>query len=67
MFKKKATDEQLIKSYAITKNVWETAEEFGMCGQSVHERLTKLGVINKINVFTEKDYKVLKKFYETHD
>lgn len=67
MFKKKATDEQLIKSYEITKNVWETAEEFGMCGQSVHERLTKLGVINKINVFTEKDYKVLKKFYETND
>lgn len=67
MFKKKATDEQLIKSYEITRNVWKTAEEFGMCGQSVHERLTKLGVINKMNVFTEKDYKVLKKFYETHD
>lgn len=67
MSKQKANDEQLIKSYEITKNVWKTAEEFGMCGQSVHKRLTKLGVINKINVFTEKDYKVLKKFYETHD
>ena len=47
MRKQIATDEQLIKSYAITKNVWKTAEEFGMCGQNVHKRLTKLGVIGQ--------------------
>lgn len=66
-FKQKATNEELIESYSRTQNVWQTAEEFGMCGQSVHERLTKLGVINKQNIFTDEDYKKLKEFYETHE
>lgn len=39
----KATLEQLLVSYARTGSVWETAKEFGMCGQSVHERLQKAG------------------------
>lgn len=41
---KKATDDELKESYARTKSIWKTAEEFGMCGQSVHERLVKLKV-----------------------
>lgn len=40
----KASDKALIESYQRTRSVWKTAEEFGMCGQSVHERLKKLGV-----------------------
>lgn len=40
----KASDKTLIESYQRTRSVWKTAEEFGMCGQSVHERLKKLGV-----------------------
>ena len=67
MFKKKATDEQLIESYSRTQSVWDTAKEFDMCGQSVHERLTKLGLINKMNVFSDEDYKKLKEFYATHE
>ena len=67
MVEKKATDEQLIASYKRTKSVWDTAKEFGMCGQSVHERLTKLGIINKKNVFSDNDYKKLKEFYATHE
>jgi len=43
----KATLAQLIQSYLRTKSVWITAGEFGMCGQSVHERLAKSGVINE--------------------
>lgn len=39
---KKATDSQLLESYAQTKSVWKTAATFGMCGQSVHERLSKI-------------------------
>lgn len=60
---KKATDEQLIESYKKTKSVWKTAKEFGMCGQSVHERLQRLGAINPINLFTKEDYKVLEERY----
>lgn len=42
---KKASDEQLLASYTKTKSIWDTADEFGMCGQSVHERLTKLNIL----------------------
>ena len=59
----KATNEQLIESYKKTKSVWKTAKEFGMCGQSVHERLQKLGATNPINVFTKEDYKILEERY----
>lgn len=40
----KASDKALIASYQRTRSVWKTAEEFGMCGQSVHERLKKLSI-----------------------
>lgn len=65
-YQQKATNEELIKSYSITGSVWKTAKEFNMCGQAVHERLTKLGIIHKMNVFTDEDYKRLKEFYNTH-
>lgn len=45
----------LIESYNRLRNVWLVADEVGLCGQSVHERLTKHGFINKINVFTDED------------
>ena len=64
---RKASNEDLINSYLKTHSVWETAKEFGMCGQSVHERLTKLGVINKMNVFTAQDYSIINDFYNNHD
>src|SRR5690348_2401057 len=56
----KASDEQIVSAYAELNNVWKVAERFGMCGQSVHERLTKAGIIEKINVFTDDDMAFLK-------
>lgn len=50
--KKKATDDQILEAYDAIGNVWKVAEVFGMCGQSVHERLVKLGKINKIRTLT---------------
>lgn len=41
---KKVSDDQLIEKYEKIKNIWIVAEYFGMCGQSVHERLTRLGI-----------------------
>lgn len=61
--RKKVSDDALIESYARTQNIWKTGEEVGMCGQSVHERLSKLGIINKMNYWTEKDDRVLIKKY----
>lgn len=61
--RKKVSDEALIESYSKTQNVWKTGEEVGMCGQSVHERLTKLGIINKMNYWTENDDNALVEKY----
>jgi hypothetical protein len=60
---KKVTDQQLAASYARTRSVWTTAKEVGMCGQSVHERLVKLGLNNHSNVFTEAEKKLLQQRY----
>lgn len=48
----KATLQQLAESYSRTHSVWKTAQEFGMAGGSVHERLARAGLIVK-PVFTE--------------
>lgn len=40
----KASNEMLISAYKEHNNIWKVAELYGMCGQSVHERLVKLGV-----------------------
>lgn len=61
--KKKASNEQIIESYKRLGNVWKVAEELGMCGQSVHERLQKLGVDTSMNVFTEEDAAYLSDWY----
>ena len=62
-YKRKATDEQITESYARLGNIWKVAEELGMCGQSVHERLKKLGIDTSVNVFTDDDYKYLAERY----
>ena len=62
-YHKKATDEELIEAYERLDNVWKVADEFDMCGQSVHERLSKLGVVKPVNVFTEEDKKRLEEEY----
>lgn len=41
---KKATDSQLITAYKNSASIYKVAEQYGMCAQSVHERLQKLGV-----------------------
>lgn len=65
---KKATDAELISSYRRTRSIWETAKELGMCGQSVHGRLQKLGVEMDGNGkrWTTDDDKRLLEEYETY-
>lgn len=66
MTSKKATDAKLTNLYRKTKSVWKVGVAVGMCGQSVHERLTKIGVIKKMNVLTEEDKDRLRREYQTH-
>jgi hypothetical protein len=62
---KKASDEDLIKSYQQTRSVWKTAKQFGMCGQSVQERLAKVGVVNHPNILRPEEKATLLAEYES--
>lgn len=50
---RKATDQQLIDSYAVTRSVHATGRLHGMNGASVHERLARLGVTRPANLFSD--------------
>src|SRR6266540_1840449 len=40
---RRASDEQIVAAYRMTGSVWKTARRLGLVGQSVHERLRRLG------------------------
>lgn len=58
----KATDAQLCAAYAQTASIWKTAAQFNMAGQSVWERLARLGVIDS-NHFTPDVERSIENFY----
>lgn len=60
------TEQELIAAYKATPNVWRVGEQLGMSGQVAHTHLTRLGVVNKMNVFTDKDRAVLADRYLAH-
>src|ERR1039457_3060123 len=62
----KVSDDRLIESYNKLHNVWKVADEVGLCGQSVHERLSKIGVQTKMNYFTDGDVFYLREHYTTY-
>lgn len=62
---KKATTEQLIDSYNRTGSVKKVADEFGMCPQTVHERLAKIGVVKKIHVMSDEEREELIEMYQS--
>lgn len=64
--KRKATDQQVLDAYAQTGSVWKAGELLGLCGQTVHERLAKLGDATAMNLFTEKDFDRLRAEYSLH-
>ena len=60
---KKASDTELIKKYKELNSVWKVARHFGMCGQSVHERLVRLGIVKHINKITKEDLEIIRNVY----
>jgi len=62
---KKATDEELIEAYNELKSVWKVADKFNMAGQTVWERLKRLGVI-KPKRFTEDEINFIKEHYNEY-
>lgn len=59
----KATDAQILAAYEATGSVKVAGQALGMCGQSVHERLVKLGKNKPANVFTEQEVDYLRQHY----
>lgn len=62
----KATNEQIVEAYRRLKSCRKVGDELGMCPQSVHERLVKLGEISHVNLFTIDDAKYLAERYEVY-
>lgn len=63
---KRLTNEQISEMANLYKefgNVWKVGEILGKCGQSVHEALSRRGLINKMNKFSDDDYKFLNENY----
>jgi len=61
--RKKVSNEILIKSYKKHNSVWLVAKEVGLCGQSVHERLKKLGKVNKLNKLSLEEKAEIERVY----
>ena len=63
MATKRVPDDVLIASYKRLGNVHKVGAEVGLTGGSVHERLVRLGVAKKLNVFTDEERKRLEQEY----
>ena len=62
----KNMQQQIVESYSRFGNVWKVGAELGLRGQYVHSVLTKLGLIHKMNYFTDNDIKLLSENYATY-
>lgn len=54
---------KIVESYKRLSNVWKVGDELGIKGQYVHKLLTKLGVVHKMNYFTDNDKQILCELY----
>ena len=60
---KKASDLQILTSYQELKSCRKVAEKFGMCSQSVHSRVKKMGINRKINTLTSEEKNMIITLY----
>lgn len=61
----KVPDDVLVESYSRLSNVWKVGVETGLSGQAVHERLSKLKVVNRINTLSDDDALLIREVYES--
>jgi len=60
----KFSDQQVINSYQRLGSIWKVAEELGLCGQSVSERLKRLEVKVKNKPLNDVDKLKIRRVYE---
>jgi hypothetical protein len=60
------TNEQVIEAYQLTGSVWAAGKKLGMAGQSVHERLQKIGYPIANRNWSESEYEELRKLKESN-
>ena len=63
VFGKRVPDAALLASYKRTGSVHKTAVDVGLCHQSVHERLIRLGIPRNIENFTKAERERLQREY----
>lgn len=63
MSKSVTPTEDLWADYQLTHSVWETGKNFGLAGQSVHERLTRSGYKLKGANFSPEEDEIIRQFY----
>lgn len=63
MSKSKISDERIVEAYRRLKSIWKVADEVGLCGQSIHERLKKFGVCRQEPEFTESQQSLIRQVY----
>lgn len=59
----RVSDEDILTAYALTGSVWKAGARLGLCGQSIHERLTKLDAIKPKRVWSHGENERLKREY----
>lgn len=62
----RANKEEVIESYSKLKNVWLVGKLFNVGGGTIHELLSELGLINKMNLFTKDDEDFLIEHYKSY-
>lgn len=60
----KISDAEIISAYELHGSVWKAGAAVGMCGQSVHYRLSRIGANTPMRTFTEDEKSLLLRDYE---
>jgi hypothetical protein len=62
MGNKKVSDEVILDAYYRLHNIWKVGQEVGLCGQSVHERIQRLGIENE-DKWSEGEISLISRWY----
>lgn len=60
----KVSDEKLIKLYAKYRNIWKVADKVGVCGQSIHQRLVRLGIPRQLERIADEEIRIVSNYYK---